>query len=188
MVELRYSRLVLLAFLFTLFLPLASAQTVFLIDLTILPDDTVTVEEIDITEGTVSAPQPGAYNVSLETEDGESVYRTSFRMSYPFGENDMRYNTTTLRLPYKKSATSLLIEHERDAISSISLTERLCTSDGFCRTYCTGKNADTDCSTSADDTDAQPGEQGPDSPFLRIIAGLVIVIAGAVFFLRMRSD
>ncbi len=180
--------------------PVGTAQThqVFTMDATIFKNDTVTVHELETTNGSVKTFAPeGAYNISL-FDDGEHLYSDSFALTFTTiyfergdGMTDGARTTTDrerriFRLPYEPEATEIRITKSGERIFEVSLEDRFCGADGSCPSYCRQGDRwqdDPDCE--------QPSDTGDDGSvsYVSLLAGIILfVLAVVVYVVGIRGE
>lgn len=167
-------RLMLVIVLFSLLLPGTAAAEILVVDVTIWPNETMKMGDVDITQGTISDTKSGPYTATLETVDGSTYHTTSFRLSYPLGDSTLRHNSTTLRMPYHPNVTRMYIAKDGTTIGTTQFTDHFCTADGFCRPYCQGRQVDPDCGEA----------QNAELPLLPLAAIIAVTGIGAVLYRR----
>jgi len=170
--------LILLAFACT-----ASADQVFIYEVSISKNDSVDLKDFSLIEGKVNTAQTpaGEYTIKILSATKE-LFTAEIKVSFQTHEDaidkdgkmhqipvDLAKVDKFLRLPYSKDATKINLYHKDKLIYSLDIPEKLCVRDGKCSDYCQDKN-DLDC--------AKPATYGT-LPYL--LAALIAIIAAFVF-------
>lgn len=121
-------------------------------------NDTVgaAVDQVEIRSATTTS---SLYELSEDVEVEVLAQNTTVLFSAPVPVSFVEYTNTypssatedaaftqsTLYLPYQPNAAAIQFTHDNRIISKVNLTRRICVPDGTCSEYCSGREADIDC-------------------------------------------
>lgn len=164
----------------------ASADQVFIYEVSISKNDSVNLKDFSLIEGKVNTAQTpaGEYTIKILSATKE-LFTAEIKVSFQTHEDaidkdgkmhqipvDLAKVNKFLRLPYSKDATKINLYHKDTVIYSLDIPEKLCVRDGKCSDYCQDKN-DPDC--------AKPAKLDTYETLPYLLAALIAIIAAFVF-------
>lgn len=141
------------------------AEQVFHVELTVNKNDTATLENITVQDGTERNyyGNNGSYSYSITDKDGEKLWQEKRTMNWYLFTNPPRpikSKDVILEIPYHKEALNLILRKNQRTLVNTTLTNRLCTNfDDTCTPYCNGKGVDVDCTCGDDICQESTNEQ-----------------------------
>ena len=125
-------------------LPLVSTQDVFYVQMDLHKNDTGSLDKVRIIDGEAQEyyGEEGPYGFVVEDQSGREIWSQSREISWVILTNPPTATETlplSLRIPYNKSASSLIVEKNGNSILSFDIAERICELNDDCNSYCKGK-------------------------------------------------
>jgi hypothetical protein len=107
-------------------------------------NDTGSLDKVRIINGGAHEyyGEEGPYRFVVEDQSGREIWSQSRDISWVILTNPPTATETlplSLRIPYNKSASSLIVEKNSNTILNLDIADRICELNDDCNSYCEGK-------------------------------------------------